>query len=164
MKYFITSILIVIALFFGCKDKSAPEVQTDTIPKAENVSAGREKEYEPKLPTITVEIAGHRLVAEVADEPEERAVGLMYRSFIPDTIGMLFVFQEEALNPFWMKNTSIHLSIAFIDRDSIITDIKWMKPHDENRCFPSRPVLYALEANRGWFVKRGIKPGIKVEF
>jgi len=152
---------IVAILLSGCKEE--PERVGNTLeiqPETTIVS----QRYEPKLPTRIIEVDGNRITVEVADEQAERQKGLMFRSHIPDTIGMLFIFDEEKPHSFWMRNTSIPLAIAFIATDSTITDIKWMKPHDESHYFPSKPILYALETNRGWFVKRNIKPGAKVDF
>ncbi|MBM3331963.1 DUF192 domain-containing protein [candidate division WOR-3 bacterium] len=81
------------------------------------------------------------------------------RSMAPDS-GMLFVFDSNDLQRFWMKNTLIPLSIAFITSDSLITDILEMAPLDTTTPYSStRPVLYALEMNSGWFQSKGIKPG-----
>jgi len=84
----------------------------------------------------------------------------MYRSSLAPDSGMLFVFDTVDYQRFWMKNTLIPLSIAFITRDSLITDIMEMAPLDTTTpCHSSKPVLYALEMNSGWFQSRGIKPG-----
>ncbi len=160
------SILILILVFLTISAcKNTPEI---IEPKTENPqaqeSSGVEEQnvYEPKLPTKVVDIAGHRLRVEIADNPQSRSRGLMFRNYLPDSVGMLFIFDEVGQHPFWMKNTFIPLSIAFIGEDSIITDIKWMKPHDTNSYYPSKPIKYTIEVNRGWFMKRDIKPGMKV--
>ena len=98
--------------------------------------------YKPILPTRIIHIAGHKLRVEVAAEQHERQRGLMFRNYLPDSAGMLFVFDEVSLHPFWMKNTFIPLAIAFIDEDSIITDIKWMKPQDTNSYYQSLRTSY----------------------
>jgi len=105
-------------------------------------------------------IAGHRAGVEVARRPEDRTQGLMYRSSLAPDSGMLFVFDQEEVRYFWMKNTWIPLSIAYIASDGVITDILEMAPGDTTtRYFSSRPALYALEMNAGWFQSRGIRPG-----
>jgi uncharacterized membrane protein (UPF0127 family) len=76
---------------------------------------------------------------------------------------MLFVFTDEANHAMWMKNTFIPLSVAFIDSKGVITNIEDMKPHTEDAHPATRPVRYALEMNLGWFAKRGIKAGAKIE-
>ena len=103
------------------------------------------------------------LSIEVADTPEERSIGLMNRESLPADAGMLFDFQADVQVGFWMKNTLIPLSIAFIDKDGVIVHIEDMEPHTRDSHPAARPAKYALEVNRGWFRKRGIKPGAKIE-
>jgi len=154
-------IITLITLFLGCK--AEPEIpETNVLEKTITVKDSK-PHYKAKLPTKSILIGDQKLLVEVADDNAERARGLMFRSYLPDTVGMLFIFDEIGPHPFWMKNTFIPLSIAFVDRDSIITDIKWMKPKDESSHYPSKPVLFAIETNRGWFVKRNITPGTKVK-
>lgn len=76
---------------------------------------------------------------------------------------MLFVFERRGLWGMWMKNTYIPLSVAFIDDDGRIVNIEDMQPHTEDAHNAAAPVRYALEVNLGWFAKRGIKAGAKVE-
>jgi uncharacterized membrane protein (UPF0127 family) len=99
------------------------------------------------------------ITVEIARTEEERAQGLMYRKKLPDGEGMLFIFERDQQLSFWMKNTSIPLSIAFISSDGRITEIRDMQPHDLNSVQSSRSVRYALEAPQGWFTRAGIKPG-----
>ena len=113
--------------------------------------------------SVQLRIRGESIAVEVVRTPEERRQGLMYRTSLAPNSGMLFVFEQEAIRPFWMKNTRLPLSIAFIDRDSIITDVMEMAPEDTTtRYSPSSPSRYALEMNAGWFQAHGIKPGDKV--
>jgi hypothetical protein len=98
--------------------------------------------------------------AEVVSQREDRALGLMYRRSLAPDSGMLFVFDADESQRFWMKNTLIPLSIAYITRDSLITDILEMAPLDTTTPYvSSKQVRYALEMNSGWFQTRGIKPG-----
>jgi len=97
--------------------------------------------------------------AEVAEKQEDRSKGLMYRKSLPDGEGMLFVFESDQILSFWMKNTYIPLSIAYIAWDGRIIDIKDMHPHDESSVSSSRSVRYALEVPQGWFSRVGIKAG-----
>jgi uncharacterized membrane protein (UPF0127 family) len=115
------------------------------------------------MPEITLTIAGHKLTAEVAANDPQRMQGLMYRRMMPENRGMLFVFEEESKHAMWMKNTFLPLSVAFIDSKGVIANIEDMKPHTEDVHPAVRPVRYALEMNLGWFVKRGIKAGAKIE-
>jgi uncharacterized membrane protein (UPF0127 family) len=99
------------------------------------------------------------ITVEIARTDEERSKGLMFRKNLPDGEGMLFLFDRDQLLSFWMKNTLIPLSIAYIASDGIIVEIKDMLPHDLNSVKSSRSVRYALEAPRGWFGRVNVKPG-----
>jgi len=101
---------------------------------------------------------------EVARTPEETSNGLMGRKHLGKDEGMLFIFEAEDYHGFWMKNTLIPLSIAFIDKDGRIVKITDMKPLSLQTHSPPRPVLYALEMNKGWFSSNGIRAGDIVRF
>ncbi len=105
------------------------------------------------------------LWVEVADRPDTRQIGLMFRKKLPEDEGMLFIFEESQMLDFWMKNTYLPLDIAFISSSGIIINIESMKPLDEGPRYRSQsPARYALEVNQGWFARRGIKPGDKINF
>ena len=121
----------------------------------------------PKLKTKTLSIATASgatvfVEAEIADKPDTREKGLMFRKKIPDGTGMLFVFEEDRVLRFWMKNTPSPLSIAYIDWKGEIKDILDMKPFDLNDVCASGYVRYALEVPQGWFERAGIKVGDKL--
>lgn len=116
------------------------------------------------LAVISVEIDGHKVKAEVARTPEEQSRGLMYRRKLGRNDGMLFVYEEEKRLSFWMKNTFIPLSIAFLDTDGTIVDIQGMQPQNETSHRSKKPALYALEVNKGWFAERGIEVGARATF
>jgi len=97
--------------------------------------------------------------AELAITGDERSKGLMYRKKLPDGEGMLFIFERDEVLSFWMKNTYIPLSIAFIASDGKIIDIKNMYPQDENPVVSSRSVRYALEVPMDWFLRAGVRTG-----
>ena len=101
---------------------------------------------------------------EVAKTPEERGHGLMGRKQLGKDEGMLFIFETEDYHGFWMKDTLIPLSIAFIDKGGRIVWITDMKPLTLNSHVPPKPILYALEMNKGWFSSYGIKVGEVVRF
>jgi uncharacterized membrane protein (UPF0127 family) len=111
------------------------------------------------LPTTTLTIGSHTLIAEVAVSPEQRALGLMNRFSLKPDHGMLFVFERAEPLAFWMKNTFIPLSIAFIAPDGRIVNIEDMKPQTEDSHWSMGPALYALEMRKGWFLEKGIGPG-----
>ena len=116
-----------------------------------------------ELPEITLAFGAHKLTAEVAATDATRSTGLMHRRMMPENRGMLFIFPDVALHGMWMMNTYLPLSVAFIDRDGVIINIADMQPHTQSPHHATRPAKYALEMNQGWFRKRGIKPGDRVE-
>ncbi|MBY0268415.1 MAG: DUF192 domain-containing protein [Burkholderiales bacterium] len=115
------------------------------------------------MPQIELAIHKHALTAEVAGNDADRMQGLMHRRMLPENRGMLFVFPNVAHHGMWMMNTYIPLSVAFIDESGVIINIEDMQPHTRDSHSAKKPVRYALEMNLGWFRKRGIKPGMKVE-
>ncbi len=96
---------------------------------------------------------------EIADTPELRARGLMHREALAEDHGMLFIFEQDVQVPFWMKDTLIPLSIAFIAADGTIVDIKDMQPLDLSLVYSQAPYRYALEVNQGFFAAHGIGIG-----
>lgn len=83
----------------------------------------------------------------------------MHRTVMPENHGMLFVFEQPAQYCFWMRNTLIPLTVAFLDEDGKVADLADMQPRDERSHCPSRPVRHALEMNQGWFEAHGVKVG-----
>ncbi len=113
-------------------------------------------------PIIELTTGMHRIEAEVASNAGDRATGLMHRPSMPAHRGMLFVFPEAGVQCFWMKNTLIPLSIAFLDDEGRIVQIADMQPQSlDNHC-SSKPVRLALEMNAGWFRSRGLAAGNKI--
>lgn len=103
------------------------------------------------------------ILAEVASTPEERSEGLMYREEVPDGTGMLFVFQDSQTRSFWMANTYVALSVAYLDPAYRIVDIVDMEPL-VTEGYPSRaPAMFALEVRQGWFLEQGIGVGDQAE-
>lgn len=101
----------------------------------------------------------HRLIVEIASQADARAQGLMWRKELADNRGMLFVFPDRQIHCFWMKNTLVPLSIAFLRDDGTIVNIEDMQPRQEASHCPKERVRLALEVNQGWFAKRHIKAG-----
>jgi len=116
-----------------------------------------------ELPQTALAIGRHTLTAEVANTDATRSSGLMHRRMLPENRGMLFVFPDIAIHGMWMMNTHLPLSVAFLDRDGVIINIADMTPHTRDPHSAARPAKYALEMNQGWFRKRGIKVGDRVE-
>lgn len=115
-----------------------------------------------KLPTTQLGIGMHVIKAEVAQTPREHAIGLMWRTEMGANDGMLFIFPQATKQCFWMKNTLIPLSIAFVDDDGKIVNIDEMQPQTEDAHCSAKPVRYVLEMNKGWFAKRHIQAGQKL--
>ena len=111
------------------------------------------------LPAIELKTGIYRIQAELADTPKSREVGLMNRTSMPTNSGMLFVFEQKAGHCFWMNNTKIPLSIAFIADDGKIVNIDEMQAETTNNHCPTTTVRYALEMNKQWFSERVIVPG-----
>lgn len=104
------------------------------------------------------------LKLEVVRSPEDRARGLMGRTYLEPDKGMVFVWETPTDSPFWMKDTLIPLSIAFITGDGAVIDIQDMEPQTQTRHFPPGPYLYAVETNRGFFERNGVARGDRASF
>jgi hypothetical protein len=115
-----------------------------------------------ELPTRTLVVGKQKLVVEVVTTQEERAVGLMNRFSLQPDHGMLFVFDRPQPLAFWMKNTYVPLSIAFLDAGGTILNIEDMKPQDESTHWSKGNALYAVEMKQGWFAAKGIEAGAKL--
>ena len=105
----------------------------------------------------------HRIDVQIASTPDQRQTGLMFRKEMPQHEGMIFVFDQPAKQCFWMKNTLIPLSAAFVSDDGTIVNIEDMKPLVLDGHCSTQPVRYVLEMNKGWFAKKGIKAGSKLQ-
>ena len=116
------------------------------------------------LPQIPLYVKGKEIWVEVAKSPAERAKGLMERRQLGKDTGMLFIFEREDHHGFWMKNTLIPLSVAFMDREGKIAKITDMEPLTLETHDPPKPILHALEMNKGWFAENGIKVGDVIRF
>jgi uncharacterized protein len=100
--------------------------------------------------------------AQIAQTPEERQIGLMFRAQMPQAEGMIFIFEEPSKQCFWMKNTILPLTAAFIADDGTILNLADMKPQTTETHCSAKPVRFVLEMNQGWFAKKGIKAGGKL--
>lgn len=125
--------------------------------------AARAEAPQTGLPVIELDIAGHKLTVEVAPTPESRNIGLMHRRMLPEDRGMLFVFPVPAIYSMWMANTHIPLSVAYLDPQGRIINIRDMPPLTHSSYSAGDDALYAIETNQGWFAKRGIGPGTVVK-
>lgn len=137
-KFHLTAAFFCGLLLISCSSQKLPE---------------RELPIERDGQTIAV------VKAEVAQTQEDRSRGLMFRKNLDNGKGMLFVFEKDEILSFWMKNTLIPLSIAFISSGGRIIEIKDMYPGDLNPVTSSRSARYALEAPQGWFAHAGVQNG-----
>lgn len=119
------------------------------------------KETKKKMFSLTIQ--GKKLQVEVARSEQEKSRGLMFRKKLGENEGMLFVYGEEEILSFWMKNTPIPLSIAFINKSGRIVDIQDMEPFSLKTHVSAYPAQFALEVNRGWFKQNGIGIGAVVK-
>lgn len=115
------------------------------------------------LDRVQLAVGMHRLDVQLAATPDQRQTGLMFRREMPQHEGMIFVFEQPAQQCFWMKNTLLPLSAAFVADDGTIVNIEDMAPQTLDSHCSAKPVRYVLEMNKGWFVKKGIKPGSKLQ-
>jgi len=105
----------------------------------------------------------HRLQVYVARSPEERELGLMHRRELPTDEGMLFVCDECSVQSFWMKDTPLPLSIAFLHEDGTVLKIADLQPHDLEGESSEHAVRFVLEVNQGWFEERDLRRGVKFD-
>lgn len=165
--------LIVIAATtaaVGACDEAGDAAQEAPSSVLQTEQAGQEASGAPRpgeggvVRTTELQVAGVTVTAEIADTPALRERGLMERDSLPENHGMLFVYPDEQELSFWMRNTPLALDVAFIDRGGTITNIETMQAHDDESTFSSRPAMYALEMEAGWFEANGVEPGARVGF
>ncbi len=114
------------------------------------------------LPRTKLSVGMYQIDAQVATSSEQREIGLMFRKDMPQHEGMLFIFDSPSRLCFWMKNTPLPLTAAFVADDGAIVNLEDMKPLSPESHCSTKPVRYVLEMNQGWFAKKGIKPGAKL--
>jgi len=117
---------------------------------------------QPRLRVERIQAGMHIIHAEVAETGKQREIGLMMRERLGPNEGMLFVFDEKRAYCFWMRNTLVPLSIAFLDDDGRIVNIEDMAPKTEDSHCAKRPVRFALEMEQGWFARRALGPGAQL--
>ena len=114
------------------------------------------------LERATLQAGRQKISVQLARTPQQRQTGLMHRRSMPQQEGMLFVFDQPGVQCFWMKNTLLPLTAAFVDDDGTIVNLANMQPQTETPHCSAKPVRYVLEMNQGWFAQKGIKPGSKL--
>ena len=120
------------------------------------------QEPQTNLPRVRLAAGMHQIDAQVAATPHQRQMGLMFRKEMPQHEGMLFVFDQPSVQCFWMMNTYLPLTAAFVADDGTIVNMADMKPLDTRSHCSAQPVRYVLEMNQGWFAKKGIKAGTRL--
>jgi uncharacterized membrane protein (UPF0127 family) len=157
-------VLAAVALAVACSsgDDLSP-APASTLPSSPGGSPASSASAE----TVKLVFAGpeeeHELLAEVAASPARRATGLMHRESLAEDAGMLFVWPQDTTGAFWMRNTLVPLSVAFVRADGTIIHLADMEPLTEDRHVSPEPYRFAVEANQGWFRDRGIEAGSRVE-
>ncbi|MGP1682478.1 MAG: DUF192 domain-containing protein [Giesbergeria sp.] len=126
------------------------------------VSAQAVDKPQTDLPRIELSAGMHRIDAQVAQTALQRQIGLMHRKSMPTQEGMLFVFEKPGVQCFWMKNTLLPLTAAFVADDGSIVNLADMQPQSETSHCSQKPVRFVLEMNQGWFAKKAIKAGSKL--
>jgi len=125
-------------------------------------SAWAQEEPQMNLQRVQISAGMYKIDAQVAATPIERQIGLMYRKEMPQQEGMLFVFEQASPQCFWMKNTILPLTAAFVADDGRIVNLEDMQPQTTGNHCSTEPVRYVLEMNQGWFAKKNIKKGFKL--
>jgi uncharacterized membrane protein (UPF0127 family) len=119
-------------------------------------------EPQMNLPRTTLSAGMFQIDTQLALTPQQRSTGLMFRAEMPQHEGMLFVFEAPSMQCFWMKNTLLPLTAAFVADDGTIVNLADMKPQTTDSHCSTKPVRFVLEMNQGWFARKGLKAGFKL--
>ena len=160
----LTGSVVLLAALGACGGATGDDAPAETLTEQETAEGPR---IGPDGQLIRVEemtVGGVRITVELADTPALRQLGLMNRDSLPENHGMLFVYPDEQIRSFWMRNTRIPLDIAFIDRNLTIVNIEHMEPQTDENTYSTSPVQYALEMSLGWFEANGVGVGDRLEF
>ncbi|MET3177154.1 UNVERIFIED_ORG: uncharacterized membrane protein (UPF0127 family) [Variovorax guangxiensis] len=126
------------------------------------MQAHAQQQPQTDLPRTQLSVGLYKIDAQVAQTPLQREIGLMFRKEMPHAEGMIFVFEQPATQCFWMRNTILPLTAAFVADDGRIVNLADMQPMTESTHCSQEPVRYVLEMNQGWFAKKNIKKGAKL--
>jgi uncharacterized membrane protein (UPF0127 family) len=126
------------------------------------LSATAQDTPQTTLPRIKLQAGMYQIDTQVAQTEAQRQIGLMFRQEMPQHEGMLFVFEQPATQCFWMKNTLLPLTAAFVADDGTIVNLVDMKPQTTDSHCSTKPVRFVLEMNQGWFAKKGLKAGSRL--
>lgn len=156
---FIPTLLLAAVVFCpGCDSQPTPP------PPGANLLAAEPTAAQPRLPTIKLWVGPAEITAEIAANPRAIQTGMMFRTNLAETEGMLFVFRQPHQAGFWMKNCPLPLSCAYIDPQGVILELHDMEPHNTNSITASTDqVMFVLETSRGWFERNGIRTNMVIE-
>lgn len=156
MKWFVVPFAFVALILVGCDQPASPPATAATVPAYPTRAQGR-------LKTINLFVGNQQLVTELALSPLEVQTGMMFRTNMPSNEGMLFVFAQPHQASFWMKNTVLPLSAAYIDSEGVIREIHDLHPTNETSVVATSPeIQYVLEVNRDWFKSNNIPVGTRI--
>jgi uncharacterized membrane protein (UPF0127 family) len=158
--------IAVVALLLAAAasgSSAQPAAASKSAPPRTTASSGAEIERAQSLPLTPLTIGTVKLQAEVANTPGQREIGLMHRFSLAPDHGMVFVFPAPEPLSFWMRNTYIPLSIAYMDANGVILNIEDMAPQDDTMHWSRGAAQYALEMRKGWFRERGVRAGDRVQ-
>ena len=133
-----------------------------TVLASGSLAAQAQTGPQPKLQTVELTAGMHVIHTELAITPDQQATGMMFRRGMGGNDGMLFVNEDSGVRCFWMHNTLVPLTIAFVAEDGTIVNLADMAPRTDDSHCSAKPVRYALEMPLGWFAKRGFKAGLKL--
>jgi len=126
-------------------------------------TSAKAQEPQTNLQRTAIQAGMFQIDAQIANTPQQRQIGLMFRKDMPTHEGMLFIFEEPQKQCFWMKNTLLPLTAAFVDDDGGIVNLVDMQPQSSDSHCSEKPVRYVLEMNQGWFAKKKIGKGYKLK-
>lgn len=156
-------VLLFLILCLGCNDSELHTPESAVAESRDPYQAAMDRQENPQREqVIALQVKDVTVEVEVAGPRGGSNLGLMFRKSMGTDEGMWFEFDKEEIRSFWMRNTKLPLSIAFVDSKGVITNVADMIPHDPSQVWSKRPARYALEMNRGWFQKKGIRAGDEI--
>lgn len=156
------ALLFGVALCCGGCEKPVPPAPAPPV-SAPPKDASDITQAQPPLRTMKLWLGSEEMIAELALTPNQLRTGMMFRTQMAENAGMLFVFPVPHRAAFWMKNTVLPLSAAYIDPDGVILEIHNLHPHDTNNVVAaSDRVQFVLETNQNWFERHNVRVGMVV--
>jgi len=152
----------LIRIHFGSGSKALKYFVGCLFALSFSLSVGAQGVPQTQLPRATLNAGMHLIQVQLAKDFEQRQIGLMWRKEMPQNEGMLFVFEQPAIQCFWMRNTLLPLTAAFVLDDGSIVNLADMKPMNDDSHCSKLPVRFVLEMNQGWFAKRNIQAGFRL--